>query len=299
MLLRPLTLSLALIALVPASAARAQAPLAAEVRAASSDHDTVDPAAQPRLRGVLFERRAGSWLELPEESFGFRLAYNRQYRLEQEKKGQEGKPDNGGPDNGGPDKVVDFRTSALPADFVTSSWQFVPGSSLARQKHISAAFAGTPALARMIAGQVDGATHVSFTGCYGGKFSCGGFQQHRGGYFLTIAPSHLTNTKYKRFIILHEFGHVLSSVAIDTAGQTAFENLFHGSPAWKNCFRAATVKGCLPTEEIFAEQFAFWASGSRQLRSGYKLPPLASKAAFGRVLTQQYGFRPLFNPLAP
>lgn len=93
-------------------------------------------------------------------------------------------------------------------------------------------------------------------------------------------------TKLDAHITLHELGHVIDGALIDDATMAAIFADFARSPAWQPCWpmpRGSSSR-CVRAPEIFADQFAFWATGRREVRSSYNVPPLLHRAAFGRLM---------------
>jgi hypothetical protein len=89
--------------------------------------------------------------------------------------------------------------------------------------------------------------------------------------------------KLDAHLTLHELGHVVDGVL---AGDTWREDLFAAlarSPLWLPCWPMpqGTSSRCVRSNEIIADQFAFWATGRREVRSAYGDPPLLRRAALG------------------
>ncbi len=97
-----------------------------------------------------------------------------------------------------------------------------------------------------------------------------------------------------RFVTLHEFGHIVDYVGLDAGAYPAFRTLFKASPRWRSCFPDdLSDTGCVESSEIFADQFAYWATGlPADPSGGCGDPPLADPAAFERILRAHYAFRP-------
>ena len=113
---------------------------------------------------------------------------------------------------------------------------------------------------------------------------------------MSIAPADWTDTfDDQRFVILHELAHVADYIGIDEAtAYPQFRALFTKSPRWRSCFPDDTSDtGCVDFAEIFADQFAYWATGLPEDPSGgYGDPPLAQPAAFEALLKSLWAFRP-------
>lgn len=209
------------------------------------------------------------------------LGYGRRYRLELG------------------ERAFSFWTSQVPASYLAKTWRFAPSMTPAARAAYLGAFAGAPALARRIAAQLDGAILVRRAFCGEPGTSCADSHED-GSYSISITPADFADPPSARFVSLHEFGHMVDYFGLDDAGYKAFRDLFRNSPAWRRCFPDDTSDtGCVELAEIFADQFAYWATGfTDDPAGGYGDPPLASRADFGRVLAEQYAFRPPFwrNP---
>jgi hypothetical protein len=88
---------------------------------------------------------------------------------------------------------------------------------------------------------------------------------------------------------LHELGHVVDGALIREPLRERLFALFRRSPGWQNCYPMplGSSSRCVSRPELFAEQFAFWATGNGTVRTAYNVPPLASRRAFTRLLATQ------------
>ncbi len=107
-----------------------------------------------------------------------------------------------------------------------------------------------------------------------------------------------------RHVMMHEVGHILQYEYIDQAEFDRFFLKFKQSPAWQDCYvQPATLAGrgetrggkdCINQHEIFAEQFAFWATGQlnsynierkvfNPIASGYHIPMLMGAHDFAKM----------------
>jgi hypothetical protein len=135
----------------------------------------------------------------------------------------------------------------------------------------------------------------------GPAISCAGVYQPQGaslpttsGYrgLLHLHPEHLTgiDEPVRRFLVRHELGHIVDFALVPEDLDAKFLALFRRSPAWKACFRprAGSRDPCVPYMEIFADQFAYWASppGQPDPSVTYGLPRLAAEADFQRILAR-------------
>jgi hypothetical protein len=84
----------------------------------------------------------------------------------------------------------------------------------------------------------------------------------------------------------HELSHIIANSYSDNKVYDTYFNFWHRSPAWRDCFPQKSppaMNPCVPIDEIFADQLAFWATGNGKVRSSYKLPPLASHSSMNRL----------------
>ena len=229
------------------------------------------------VRVVRARGAGGAWLaQLDRTGDGPRLAYAARYRV-----------------------LVDGRsfsyvTDAVPKAYLRRSWRFGTTMRPADQSAFERALATAPPFARRLIEQIDGAVRVSRSDCDELGTSCSAYLDD-GTYTLSISPADFADTfDDLRFVTLHEFGHLVDYVGLDETAYAAFNALFRTSPRWRSCFPDDTSEtGCVEFAEIFADQFAFWATGlSHDPGGGYGDPPLVDRAAFGRVLQEHYAFRP-------
>jgi len=69
-------------------------------------------------------------------------------------------------------------------------------------------------------------------------------------------------------------------------GAAQFATAFRSSPAWKDCFPHDGV--CLAMDELFADQFAIYATGAAASLTTYATPRLLSDATFEALLRATY-----------
>jgi hypothetical protein len=216
---------------------------------------------------------------------GLRLAYDTSYTL----------------DLGG--SVIRFRTTALPRAYLDRSWSFDSTMTpTARTQWAQATSTLSPFAARVL-NEIDGAVTVSRKSCGGGAESgdsCATWVDVPLRYTVWISPYDFGAPNATRFVALHELGHIVEFLGLDSTGYAAFKALFERSPSWRGCFPDHFGDGhCVPLAEIFADQFAYWTTGfAHDPEGGYGDPPLASAADFGHVLAEQFAFRPPYwrNP---
>ncbi len=173
------------------------------------------------------------------------------------------------------------------------SWRF-EGLTPAERRRFRLALARAPRLVRRIADELDATVVVRARarGCGRGA-SCAGphLVGHALGYRIVFSRAHLRTPRVAAFVVAHELAHVVDAAGLDQAGFDAFQAAFRRAPAWRSCFRPRGGR-CAPPAEIFADEFARYASGDRRSLSGYHVPPLLGRAAFGRLLARHYQFRP-------
>jgi hypothetical protein len=227
------------------------------------------------------ELRAGAWLEIPAQidkargAFGSQVvdiqvdrpAYDMTYRLMV----------------GGSTFVL--RTSPPPAAFLAKSWTFGPTMTPDAVATVQQAFAAAPPFVQQLVAELDGAVTFELQGCIGDpKDSC--MRQIGNTFRIDINPDDVT-----AFTVLHEFGHVVDTIGLDVDGELEVEKLFAKSPDWLDCFFYRPL-GCVPPEELLADQFAFWATGISPVDVSYGDPPLVQPDEFAALLAQQFAFRP-------
>ena len=229
------------------------------------------------VRVVRARGAGGAWLaQLAAADDGPRLAYATRYRV-----------------------VVDglsysYVTGAVPTAYLHRSWRFDATMSPADQSAFRRALGTAPSFAQRLIGQIDGAVRVSRADCDDLGTSCAAYLDD-GTYTLSISPADFADTfDDLRFVTLHEFGHLVDYVGLDETAYAAFRALFRASPRWRSCFPDdSSPAGCVEFAEIFADQFAYWATGlAADPSGGYGDPPLVDPAAFERVLQENYAFRP-------
>lgn len=142
-----------------------------------------------------------------------------------------------------------------------------------------------PPIARRLARIV--APHLTFRIARGRADRAHGVPVAGGGlrFVVALLPRTWRRTAIGRFVFLHELGHVVDWAFIGPALRQRVREAFASSPAWRDCFPYKGT-GCVPASEVFAEQFAYWAGARRTLRSGYGIPPLLSRDAFGDLMAE-------------
>jgi len=182
-----------------------------------------------------------------------------------------------------------IRSVPLPPAFVMATWTFGATMTPTAIDVVRRAFAGAPPTAQVIAAELDGAVTFELQECIGSPgVSC--MREVAGRYNVDLLPSDAT-----AFTVLHEFGHVVDAIGLDVAGEQAFHQLFAQSPRWRDCF-VYTPLGCVPPDEIFADQFAYWATDTAsRVADSYGDPPLADPDAFTALLLREFAVRPGYD----
>ena len=143
---------------------------------------------------------------------------------------------------------------------------------------LEAHLAKSPPVARRLARLA--APHLTFRIARGPHDRAHGVPLLGGGMRFVIALRERTwqHSAVGRFFFLHEIGHIVDWAFVGPSLRERFNAAFRASTRW----RATDVSD----HEVFAEQFAFWSGARRTLRSGYDVPPLLSRQAFGRLMEE-------------
>jgi hypothetical protein len=182
-------------------------------------------------------------------------------------------------------RTYTFHTASPSAAFVAKTWTFGPTMTPDAVATVDAAFAAAPPLVQELAGELDGAVTFELQGCVGDpEDSC--MREVGNTFRIDLNPADAT-----AFTVMHEFGHVVDAIGLDVSGELAIQALFAGSPGWRDCFFYRPL-GCVQPEELFADQFAWWATAVSPVDVSYGDPPLVQPDAFAALLSQQFAFRP-------
>ena len=193
-----------------------------------------------------------------------------------------------------------LRTRPLPP--VLQGASFAPGEGFkgADRAQFLRDLRSFPPDARRIAGYIGGAVTVRVLDrtapVCGEQTSCAGYDPGN-GYFILLNRGQL-HSDVGRFVIAHEFGHLVDFLGLDAFSYDSFHDLFARSPKWKSCF---SFDGrCTPFAEVFADQFAAYRLRAKTIPTGYNDPVLTNGARFGGLLAREWAFRPpqVRNPLA-
>jgi hypothetical protein len=108
----------------------------------------------------------------------------------------------------------------------------------------------------------------------------------RDGVQLDFSRTHLRGISRgaRNQTVWHEIGHVVDLVTLSDEADAAFADAFARGKRYRSCF--AFGGSCLDEAEVFAEQFAYWATGDRRSRSSYDVPSLIGPKAFSRLIAQ-------------
>jgi hypothetical protein len=192
------------------------------------------------------------------------------------------------------------RTQAVPSVLTSRSFAPGPGFAGADRAAFLKVVSQIPPVGRRIVDMIGGAITVrvlanSAPVC-NAQTSCAGFDPGN-GYFLILNRAQL-HSSAGRFVITHELGHLVDFLGLDTFSHAKFQTLFSRSSKWKSCFKVGGQ--CVPFLEVYADQFAFFATNALGVQSGYDDDRLAASGAFAAVLSSQWAFRPPQNrnPLA-
>jgi hypothetical protein len=101
---------------------------------------------------------------------------------------------------------------------------------------------------------------------------------------VNLSPEVLdSGSKLSAHLTLHELGHVVDGVLGTDAWREALFAAFARSPRWQACWPMplGSSSRCVRSNEIIADEFAFWATGRRGVRSSYGVPPLLRRAELG------------------
>ena len=193
-----------------------------------------------------------------------------------------------------------MKTRPLPAQLVARSWTPGPGFSGSDRaiflRNVNSLPPGARKVLDVIGGVISVRVLANTTPVCGGPTSCAGFDPGY-GYFMILNRAQLHSPR-ARFIIIHELGHLVDFLGLDTFAYQAFKKLFVTSPEWKGCF--PLHGSCTPFHEVYADQFGFYGTNLTGIQSGYNDARLSSSAAFSQLLAVQWAFRPPQdrNPLA-
>ena len=191
--------------------------------------------------------------------------------------------------------IVNFRTAAtgIAGSLATISYDHTARGRM-RQMIASRIRSSRPQARRLIApvlGRLVFQTHK------GGPSQAWGRPMPIGGRLLfpiSMNRQHLTlGGALSRHITMHEIGHIVDFSGIPARGRAEFQRAFRKSGRFPRCTASNQMDGarCDPAE-VFAENFAFWATGARTVRTGYQIAPAVTPARFGRLIGKWFRFTP-------
>ena len=196
---------------------------------------------------------------------------------------------------------------AVCVAMLAGGWTFEDGMEAGSRHRASFQQSLPPrqALYSRILAELDRITEVQSTAdCgppKGPAISCAGVYQPQGASLPTTSgfrgllhlhPKHLSelDDSTRKFLVRHELGHIVDFALVPENLDAQFLALFRRSPKWKACYKAAegSRDPCIPYMEIFADQFAYWASAPGQPDPSvtYQLPRLATSDDFQRILAR-------------
>ncbi len=149
----------------------------------------------------------------------------------------------------------------------------------------------SPKLAVKALSQLDQQTVVSFNNApcsqnrpqydpHNSTYSCA--INYHNSYILALNPNQISNSPAGRFLMLHEVGHLVDFKLFSGQGYDYFYNAFASSNNFENCFHYES--GCVSKQEIFADQFSYYATGYRENFTFYRTPQLLTDYQFEKIL---------------
>ena len=106
---------------------------------------------------------------------------------------------------------------------------------------------------------------------------------------INLSPDVLERgSKLDAHLTLHELGHVIDGVLGNHGWREQLFAALARSPRWQACWPMplGSSSRCVRSNEILADQFAFWATGRRDVRSSYGVPPLLPRAGLGAAFAR-------------
>ena len=175
----------------------------------------------------------------------------------------------------------------------TGTWAF-SGLSSPERANVAADIAATMPAARQVLDLVDGAVAIDpYTNlCVVGD-ACS-HPDPSAGRPWTIHLPHGTlagTFPSQRFIVLHEIGHAVWSLAFRQVDRDAFATAVDHALAGRPC-ETSTGAACAPLHEIFADEFARWAGDFEVCMDSYATPALLTDDAFGALVDHALAARP-------
>lgn len=187
----------------------------------------------------------------------------------------------------------EFRTLPAPSRQAGAPVRFGSGMNRRLRGHFRAHLRAAPGPVRQRFALLDGWVTIK-AHRYGDASVAGESESPQRPYYVDYLASHIDGRNRESFhLAMHELGHLFDFAGLTQAGQQAFQRAFERSRRYRDCFPGSEGKhSCAGGEEIFAEQFAFYATGNRGVRTIYRVPALLSRRQFARLLDRWWKPRP-------
>lgn len=192
--------------------------------------------------------------------------------------------------------ATSFAGERMPGSDRVRSFRFRSSMTARLRRQFRAAIAAGNPQARRWLGDWDGL--ITVRSHHGGGYSYASVTGSGGRtiYELDLNADHLAGAPaWRNHVVWHELGHIVDFSGLRGKADAKFSSLFRRSGRYRSCFSASDETGrkmCVSSMEVFADQFAFFATGNGDVRSGYGVPPLASARSFGRLLSGTYVGQP-------
>lgn len=161
--------------------------------------------------------------------------------------------------------------------------RFADAAPAADRAAVRAALAAGRVSARRLLRQSGGAIDVEVT-THREPAAVSMMRTTRDGLVLDFSRTHLRGMTrgVRNQTVWHEIGHVVDLVALAPEADAAFAEAFTHGARYRSCFSYGGA--CLNRAEVFAEQFAYWATGDRRVRSSYEIPSLMGPRVFSGLI---------------
>lgn len=154
---------------------------------------------------------------------------------------------------------------------------------------ISHALHRSPPLVRRIWRQLGGRLTIREQSSCGLRTSCAE-DLGDGRYLITLNPSHITDGPRGYWIVMHEFGHIVSFAGLSPlTSEQRWPQMMRAHLGYQ---RAVGARRRANVEEWWAEQFTYWATGNRRSFAAYRVPSIYTNAQFGGLVDRWWGLRP-------
>lgn len=186
--------------------------------------------------------------------------------------------------------TLSFTTSPRPATY-QQPVRFTRRVNAAQRRLILAAIRRSPALVRRQWQDIGGALTVTV-----GRRNMGASTASIGpaGLRITFNPNHLIDSSMGRFIILHEFGHIVDFAGIASSYDSQWEAEIVKRPGYfcRGNAIGGNAQSCPSVSEWWAEQYAHWATGITKPMSGYGTRSVYTRKAFAAKINAWYTLAP-------